>query len=45
MHSIEELAGQHFDAVIVGGGINGAGLARDLAFHVLGLMQLLPQPK
>lgn len=38
MHSIEELAGQHFDAVIVGGGINGAGLARDLALrgHVLG---------
>lgn len=38
MHSIEELAGQHFDAVIVGGGINGAGLARDLALraHVSG---------
>lgn len=33
MHSIEELAGQHFDAVIVGGGINGAGLARDLALR------------
>ncbi|WP_051669662.1 glycerol-3-phosphate dehydrogenase/oxidase [Bryobacter aggregatus] len=33
MHSIEELAGQHFDAIIVGGGINGAGLARDLALR------------
>ncbi len=33
MHSIEELAGQHFDAGIVGGGINGAGLARDLALR------------
>lgn len=33
MHSIEELAGQHFDAVIVGGGINGAGLARDLVLR------------
>ena len=33
MHSIEELAGQHFDAVIVGGGINGTGLARDLALR------------
>jgi glycerol-3-phosphate dehydrogenase len=38
MHSIEELAGQHFDAIIVGGGINGAGLARDLALraHISG---------
>lgn len=33
MHSIEEIAGQHFDVVIVGGGINGAGLARDLALR------------
>jgi glycerol-3-phosphate dehydrogenase len=35
MASIEELAGQHFDAVIVGGGINGAGLARDLVLRAL----------
>jgi glycerol-3-phosphate dehydrogenase len=33
MGSIEALAGQHFDVVIVGGGINGAGLARDLVLR------------
>jgi len=33
MHPSEELAGRHFDAVIVGGGINGAGVARDLALR------------
>lgn len=33
MRSNEELEGQHFDAIIVGGGINGAGLARDLALR------------
>jgi glycerol-3-phosphate dehydrogenase len=33
MHSCEALAGQHFDVIIVGGGINGAGLTRDLTLR------------
>ncbi|HTS77216.1 MAG TPA: glycerol-3-phosphate dehydrogenase/oxidase [Bryobacteraceae bacterium] len=32
-HNLERLRGETFDVLIIGGGINGAGLARDLALR------------
>lgn len=31
--NIDEMAGRHYDVLVIGGGINGAGIARDLAMR------------